>query len=89
MTGVTFAIRYTESEMAKESLSANSLSTARPVLTGDSRIDQALWILSSILADIANQSCRSNNNGGTNTKKQIGQRMKRKKPPLINETNDV
>lgn len=88
MTGVTITIRYTESVMVKAS-HANSLSTARPVLTGDNRVDQALWILSSTLADIANQLCRSNNNGDTSTKKQIDQRRKRKNPPLIDEANDA
>jgi hypothetical protein len=54
--------------MAIDYSSAKNLSTGRPVLTGDGRIDQSLWILSSILADIAKQSLRSNNNGGTDIK---------------------
>jgi hypothetical protein len=61
-------------------INTNGLSTTRPVFTGDSRVDQALWVLSSILADIANQSNQINNNGGTNTKKHMGQIMNKKTP---------
>jgi hypothetical protein len=90
MTGVTFAIRYTKNEMAKVTrISTDGLSIARPVLTGNSRVDQVLWILSSILADIANESHRSNNDGDASAKNQIRQRMNKKNPPLINEVDDV
>ena len=90
MTGVTFAIRYTEYEMAKATrVNTDCLSTARPVLTGDSRIDQALWTLSFILADVANQSRNSsNNNSCTTITEHVGHRIKMIRPPSINETND-
>lgn len=46
-----------------------SSSTACPVLTGDSRRDRALWMLSSILAEIAAQAVSNNNDGSVSTEK--------------------
>jgi len=53
--------------------SAKSLSMTHPVLTGESHSDRALWQLSSILAEIAEQAIRSKNDGGASIGKQTHQ----------------
>jgi len=69
---------------------AEGLSTTRPVLTGDSRSDSALWQLSSILAEIAEQAIRSKNDGGASTEKQMRQKMSNGKVfPLIEDASGV
>ena len=55
-------------------VSTKNLSTTHPVLTGDSRSDWALWQLSCVMAEIADQNFRIKNDGGANVESQIQQR---------------
>jgi hypothetical protein len=75
VTSVTLSVCYTIFKMARVNRgSAKSLSITHPVLTGESRSDWALWQLSSILAEIAEQAIRSKNDGGASTEKQTRQK---------------
>lgn len=66
--------------------SNNSL-TARPVLTGDSRVDHALRLLSSILAEIAEQVIQNKNEGSASIKNQIQKRSNNVQAiPLIKDS---
>ena len=55
--------------------STKSLSMTPPVLTGESRIDWALWQLSSILVEIAEHSSRRKDDNGASAEKQTRQKM--------------
>ncbi len=91
MSSVALAICYTIFEMARANRgSAKNLSMTHPVLTGESRSARALWQLSSILAEIAEQAIRSKNDGGASAEKQIQQKMSNGQVfPLIEDASDV
>jgi hypothetical protein len=77
--------------MARPNSGSNKiLSTARPVLTGESRIDAELWRLSSVLAEIAEQASQSKNDGDASTEKQMQQRTSNGQAfALIEDSVDV
>ena len=68
---------------------AENLSMTPPVLTGESRSDRALWQLSLILGEIAEQANRSKNDGGVSIENQIRQRTSNGQAfPLIEDVGD-
>ena len=68
---------------------AENLSMTLPVLTGESRSDRALWQLSLILGEIAEQASRSKNDGGVSIENQIRQRTSNGQVfPLIEDVGD-
>ena len=91
MPSVALAVCYTMVEMARANRgSAKNLSMTHPVLTGESRSDRALWQLSSILAEIAEQAIRSKNDGSASAEKQMQQKMSNGQVfPLIEDASDV
>jgi len=62
----------------------------KPTLSGNSSKDWALWQLSFILAEIAEQVVRSKNDGGTGTEKQMRHKMSNETvlPPIGDASND-
>ena len=91
MSYVAYRVWYTIFEMARKNRgSAKSSSMTHPVLTGESRSDWALWQLSSILAEIAEQAIQSKKDGGTSAEK----KMQRKRSevqvsPLIEDASNA
>jgi len=70
--------------------SAKSLSMTHPVLTGESRSDWALWQLSSVLAEIAEQAIRSESDSGLSVEKKMRQKVNNMKvDPTIEDARDV
>jgi hypothetical protein len=68
---------------------AENLSMTLPVLTGESRSDRALWQLSLILGEIAEQASRSKNDGGVSIENQIRQRTSNGQFPLTEDVGDA
>ena len=64
---------------------AEKLSITHPVLTGESRIDRALWQLSFILAEIAEQAIHRKKDGGVSTEGQMRQKTGNGQFPLTED----
>ena len=67
--------------------STNNSLIVHPVLSGEVHVDRALWLLTSILAEIAEQSIQSKNDGRTNREANGGENEK--SFPLIEGASNV